>query len=51
MLLLLFFLVAGIEPKGKKITLKITDPEDLNRDILKVKYSQQPIIIWYGTLI
>jgi len=25
----------GIEPKGKKITLKLTDPTDLNRDLLK----------------
>jgi zinc finger protein len=25
----------GIEPKGKKITLKIDDPTDLNRDLLK----------------
>ncbi|XP_023338080.1 zinc finger protein ZPR1 [Eurytemora carolleeae] len=25
----------GIEPKGKKITLKINDPSDLNRDLLK----------------
>lgn len=27
---------SGVEPKGKKITLRITDPSDLNRDILKV---------------
>ena len=28
---------AGIEPKGKKITLKMTDAVmDLNRDVLKV---------------
>lgn len=26
----------GIEDKGKKITLKITDPSDMSRDILKV---------------
>ncbi|XP_071842229.1 zinc finger protein ZPR1-like [Apostichopus japonicus] len=26
---------SGVEPKGKKITLRITDPSDLNRDILK----------------
>ncbi|KAM7451045.1 nucleolar zinc-finger protein [Porites harrisoni] len=26
---------AGIEPKGCRLTLKITDPEDLNRDVLK----------------
>lgn len=25
----------GIEPKGKKITLRLTDPSDMNRDILK----------------
>ncbi len=27
---------AGIEPTGKKITLRITDPSDLSRDVLKV---------------
>ena len=27
----------GIEPKGKKIILQITDPSDLTRDILKVR--------------
>ncbi len=26
----------GIEPKGTKITLQITDPSDLSRDVLKV---------------
>ncbi|KAL4229038.1 nucleolar zinc-finger protein [Mactra antiquata] len=26
---------AGMEPKGRKITLKITDPSDLTRDVLK----------------
>lgn len=26
----------GIEEKGIKYTLKITDPSDLNRDLLKV---------------
>jgi zinc finger protein len=26
----------GIEEKGTKFTLKITDPTDLNRDLLKV---------------
>lgn len=26
---------SGIEPKGCRLTLKITDPEDLNRDVLK----------------
>ena len=26
----------GIEAKGKKITLKVTDPTDLSRDVLKV---------------
>jgi zinc finger protein len=25
----------GIEDKGKKITLRLTDPSDLNRDVLK----------------
>jgi len=25
----------GIEPKGKKITLKVTDPTDMSRDVLK----------------
>ena len=27
----------GIEPKGKRIILQITDPSDLTRDILKVR--------------
>ena len=27
---------SGIEPKGTKITLKITDPTDMSRDVLKV---------------
>ena len=27
---------AGMEAKGKRISLKITDPSDLSRDILKV---------------
>lgn len=27
---------AGIEDKGKAIKLRITDPSDLNRDVLKV---------------
>lgn len=27
---------SGIEPLGKRITLRVTDPSDLNRDILKV---------------
>lgn len=27
---------SGIEPKGTKITLKITDPSDMSRDVLKV---------------
>ena len=26
----------GIEPKGKRITLHVTDPSDLSRDVLKV---------------
>lgn len=26
---------AGMEPKGKKLTLRITDPSDLSRDVLK----------------
>jgi zinc finger protein len=26
----------GIEPKGTKITLKVTDVSDLSRDVLKV---------------
>ena len=31
---------SGIEEKGVKYTLKITDPSDLNRDLLKVtKYT------------
>ena len=27
----------GIEPVGTRITLKVTDPTDLNRDVLKVR--------------
>lgn len=34
---LCFLFAAGIEPKGCRLTLKITDPEDLNRDVLKVQ--------------
>lgn len=26
---------SGVEPKGKRITLRVTDPSDMNRDILK----------------
>lgn len=26
---------AGVEPKGRRIVLKITDPTDLSRDVLK----------------
>lgn len=26
----------GIEPKGTKITLRVTDPSDMSRDVLKV---------------
>ena len=33
-----FLFAAGIEPKGCRLTLKITDPEDLNRDVLKVQF-------------
>ena len=29
----------GIEEKGVKFTLKLTDPSDLNRDLLKVNKS------------
>ena len=28
----------GIESRGKRITLHITDPSDLSRDVLKVNY-------------
>lgn len=35
---LCFLFAAGIEPKGCRLTLKITDPEDLNRDVLKVQF-------------
>ena len=31
---------AGIEDKGRKITLHVTDPSDLNRDVLKVSAKQ-----------
>ena len=27
---------AGIEPKGKRMTLRLTDVSDLSRDVLKV---------------
>ncbi len=27
----------GIEPRGTKITLKVTDPSDMSRDVLKVR--------------
>ena len=27
----------GIEPTGTRITLKVTDPSDLSRDLLKVR--------------
>lgn len=27
----------GIEPKGKKIILRVTDVSDMSRDVLKVK--------------
>jgi len=33
---LTLFSTGGIEAKGKKITLKMTDPTDLSRDILTV---------------
>ena len=29
---------AGIEDKGTRIELNITDPSDMNRDILKVRF-------------
>ena len=35
---LCFLFAAGIEPKGCRLTLKITEPEDLNRDVLKVQF-------------
>ena len=31
----------GIEPRGTRITLKITDPSDLSRDVLKVSLSEK----------
>lgn len=34
-----------ISPKGKKITLRITDPEDLSRDILKVLYIESGVVM------
>ena len=34
-----FLSSAGIEPKGSRIALRITDPLDLNRDVLKVLLS------------
>ena len=42
-----FLFAAGIEPKGCRLTLKITDPEDLNRDVLKVQfYSLKTCLRW-----
>ena len=36
----------GIEPKGKRITLHVTDPSDLSRDVLKVgQYSCQILLL------
>jgi C4-type Zn-finger protein len=34
---------SAISEKGKRITLKVEDREDLSRDILKVIYSYLPI--------
>ena len=34
---LTFIFAGGVEPLGTKITLKLTDPTDLSRDVLKVK--------------
>ena len=31
----------GIEPTGTRITLKVTDPSDLSRDLLKVRKSRK----------
>ncbi len=36
---------SGIEPKGKKITLKLTDPTDLTRDVLKVRPPSYGLIV------
>lgn len=36
---------SAISEKGKRITLKVEDREDLSRDILKVIYSYRPISI------
>ena len=35
-----FISVAGIEDKGKRIKLRITDATDLNRDVLKVTHTE-----------
>ena len=34
---------SAISEKGKRITLKVEDREDLSRDILKVTYFYRPI--------
>ena len=34
----------GIEPRGTRITLKITDPSDLSRDVLKVSVRNMYIL-------
>jgi len=35
----------AISPKGKKITLKVTDSDDLSRDILKVNTTWLPFLL------
>jgi len=35
----------GIEPTGTRITLHLTDPSDLNRDVLKVNVIIQRLLM------
>ena len=36
---------SGIEDKGTRITLKVTSPRDLNRDVLKVSIQGRPVLM------
>lgn len=38
----------AIEPQGTRITLRITDPSDMTRDILKVRCLWVPALPWGG---
>ncbi len=36
---------AGIEDRGTRITLRVTDPSDMSRDVLKVSYYMYCILL------